>query len=115
LRPSQLITLESAVPGIELWTKGTAAYDLVNKLVVSKRTIVRLIPWSIPDPVVRSKNKEDSKVTMQEYHLCGQQSDHDIINIFANARSQDFFLLLDEEDFETGEVLISCWRHTGIS
>ncbi len=49
------------IPQLELWTKGAAAHEIAQKLIPQPRR-VHLVPWSIPDPVVRTKDAYSDKV-----------------------------------------------------
>jgi hypothetical protein len=51
----------ASVPQLELWTKGATAHDIIQKLI-PRPGRVRLVPWSIPDPVVRTKDAYSDQV-----------------------------------------------------
>jgi hypothetical protein len=60
----QLLKLVASVPQLELWTKGAAAYEIIQNLIPHHGR-VRLVPWSIPDPVVRTKDAYSDKVNAE--------------------------------------------------
>jgi hypothetical protein len=51
----------ASIPQLELWTKGAAALEIIQRLIPQPGR-VRLVPWSIPDPVVRTKDVYSDKV-----------------------------------------------------
>ena len=130
----QILEAASAIPGLRFWVKGRVTLENIKTITTKQRAKhvkIDLVPWSIPDPVIRSRkapgkvvrlifiagyggiyNRRGGDIVLKAYYEAYQQLKGKIRLAYYTARNpQDYDIAVDKKWMEQPHLEMHIGTH----
>ena len=130
----QILEAASAIPGLRFWVKGRVTLENIKTITTKQRVKhvkIDLVPWSIPDPVIRSRkapgkvvrlifiagyggiyNRRGGDIVLKAYYEAYQQLKGKIRLAYYTARNpQDYDIAVDKKWMEQPHLEMHIGTH----